>query len=127
MLECAGDVCLYTLVVCSEWLFVVAFSTRCNCCDSYFVSCKKKKKTIVESKKCRLLNAVDGRLLQQCQQLLSAPRVADPGAAERFAGALGIPLDTMRSFLKLQLVWQVELQESKYESQLFFFGHIYYN
>ena len=48
MLECAGDVCLYTLVVCSELLFAVAFSTRCNCCDfvsfnstccdSYFVS-----------------------------------------------------------------------------------------
>ena len=38
VLECAGDVCLYTLVVCSELLFAVAFSTRCNCCDSYFVS-----------------------------------------------------------------------------------------
>ena len=36
--------------------------------------------------------AVDGRLLQQCQQLLSTPRAADPGAAERFARALGIPL-----------------------------------
>jgi len=38
VLECAGDVCLYTLVVCSELLFVVAFSTCCNCCDSYFVT-----------------------------------------------------------------------------------------
>ena len=38
VLECAGDVCLYMLVVCSEWLFVVDFSTHCNwkntvCCD----------------------------------------------------------------------------------------------
>ena len=75
MLECAGDVCLYTLVVCSEWLFVVAFSTRCNCCDSYFASFNltgyQSENRAVALK---VINAVSAKCL---------PAVKDPGTVDR--------------------------------------------
>ena len=69
MLECAGDVCLYTLVVCSEWLFVVAFSTRCNCCDSYFVSFNSTPTLPAV----RDLGTVDRKLQERIQQHVLAP------------------------------------------------------
>ena len=136
MLECAGDVCLYTLVVCSEWLFVVAFSTRCNCCDSYFVSfnstlppganhLRKALEDPLYKAKLTMQRKVkkNGKRMSSTQRFVPMVLQSTGGYCSNVSQIcrqwtlelpsalrerLASPLDTMSSFLKVQVVMRGE-------------------